>query len=225
MVSTKNISESKKQEKLARKFLRERNLLTSFNRFKRISPKRKKAIMIQQDGLSQNVLAFRRGNKVIIVDKFSLRTLATTKRFNLNQIESALQTRKLVKKMFGKKVFDTKISLLKLKELSRVPLTNVIQIERNAPLRKKVGRMFVSFTFTSEQNEVVTVEGGSQIVRTLISREDREKAFNEALNGAKSQLPFYNPKRTVVNWIHFSYFLPKKRVQPVIMEGKIKRAI
>lgn len=226
-----------KEERLAKDFLRERNLLTTFNRFKRLKGIKKKTIMTEQDGISQRLVIHKRGKRLIIRDAFSLRVLATTKRFNFKNILNAFSQKKETSYVLsiphkGKKRDGfIKKNILKLKELTRIPLTNVVQVDRLTPLRKKIGKLFINVTFISKSKlglpaERITVEGGSRKLRLLNVEGQREIAFNQAFQGALS-----NPAITfsydtfIINWIHFSYYIAKKKPQPIFQFENVLKAV
>ncbi len=115
-----------------------------------------------------------------------------------------------------------KENTIKLKELTRTPLTNVVQIDRSAPLTKKVGKIFINVTFIGKQKERFTVEGGSRELRLLGTNSQRKIAFDQAFAGALSLIQF-SYETFIINWVHFSYFIPKKKPQPVFhFENTIK---
>ena len=213
-----------KEKQLLRRFIKERNLLETFNRFRRISGIKTKEFTAKQDGQSHRLVAFKQGDKTIVLDAFSLRVMATTKKFDLQSIERGLQQTFTKKRRFGKKIFVQSAVAVKLREISRTPLTNVIVVDRTSPLSRKLGKIFVSVTLISDKGERFTAEGGSNQLRLLNSESERTKAFNEAFNGAVGQAPFYS-KNFIINWIHYSYFIGKKRPQPIFQHGRALRAV
>lgn len=214
-----------KEVRAAKDFLRQRNLLSTFNRFKKIRSLKKKSFTVEQDDISHRLVALKRGNRIIVLDAFSLRQLATTKRFNLNTIQRAFEGREVRTRKFGSKTFQAVKNKVSLSEVTRIPLVNVVEIQRRTALRKKVGRIYMSVTFTSEKGDVQTTEGGSRQPRLLSDIGERDKAYEEALFGAKSKLAFYDVKDFIINWIHFSYFIEKKKPQPIFQFEKSLKAV
>lgn len=212
------------EKRLLRRFIKEKNLLETFNRFRRIAGIKTKEFTVKQDEQSHRLVAFRKGDKTIVLDAFSLRVMATTKRFNLQSIERGSQQTKARKTRFGKKIFIQNQVVVKLREIARTPLTNVIAVDRTTWLAKKLGKLFISVTFTGEKGEKFVAEGGSRQLRLLNFQQERTKAFNEAFRGALGQVPF-SYKDFIINWIHYSYFIQKKRPQPIFQHGAAIRAV
>lgn len=222
---------TQKNERVARDFLRERNLLVTFNRFKRIKSIKKIRITTEQDDISQRLVIHKRGDKLVIRDAFSLRVLSITKKFNFRTIRNAFQMRKEKSIVFKNRAGQDKQGILrenvlKLKEITRIPLTNVIQVDRSAPLRRKVGRLFINVTFIGKRGQRITVEGGSNRPRLLNVISQQRIAFNEAFRGALGNVVVdFSYESFIVNWIHFSYFEEKKRPQPIFQFEKALRAV
>lgn len=186
-------------------FLRERKLIRVYNRYQKIKPYRKRKFTIQYHNVKKQLLVYKKKDKLYIVDQRTLKTLATTKKYNLNNIKAELSTPKLTKKKIANRQFDYLGNKIRLREVQRVRLTNFTQIDRTTPLRMKNGKLFMSVTFF-KGNTKTTKEGGSQRRRNMSISSEHRKSFDEAFGGALSQIDFsYDHYR--VNWIHYSYFI------------------
>ena len=77
---------------------------------------------------------------------------------------------------------------------------------------KRIAAVIRLNTRTEEELRLLNVEGQKKI------------AFNQAFQGALSQINFsYETFR--INWMHFSYFIEKKRPQAVFHHREIIRAV
>lgn len=198
------------KEQDARAFLRQRGLTKAFNRFRAIRKYPKRTIEIDRDGIRRKLLVYKRNKRLVIADFFTLKTQATTSKYNLSNIRAALaQSVTKQKKSIGAPL---RTPLISLKNHRTTPLKNTDLLELNKPLRGKVGRLFINVTFKKGEIKQ-TVEGGSRGSRALNITSEFRKAFDEAFTGALSQLKFYNWDAYKVNWIHYAYFTPKSKLR------------
>ena len=193
---------SKNTEKQLMQFLRERKLTSAFKRYKKIRYGRKLKIII--DGVNKNILVYKKNNKTIIADRYTLKTLATTKRFNLRNINKGFKEKIVIRN--GKKFRTTPV---KLKVIDTIKFKNTVHNDRTFALKKKVGKLFMSVTFIGKHKERKTVEGGSRKLRLLKVKSQYNIAFNEAFKGAWSQVNF-SPQDWIINWVHYSYVETRK---------------
>lgn len=185
-----------------KRFLRERKLLKSYKRFQKI--KRSRKIKVSVDGESKILLVYKEKGRTILANPYTLEKLATTKRYNIKNIEQGFKEKLTLKQ--GKK---TKTTPIKLKIIKKTYYDKTIHTERSFPLRKAIGKIFLSATFYGSRGIKTTTEGGSQTLRLLSSNTEREKSFEEAFRGAWGQVNF-SPQDWVINWIHYNYVRPKK---------------
>ena len=194
-----------------KKFLKERKLTSSFRKFQKIKKKRNFEVVV--DGERKFLTAYKKGNKTIIADRLSLRTLATTKKFNLTNVMSGFKSKKITSK-FGGKIIKKQTTPIKLKEVRREVLKNFSLVEKSNPIRKRVGQIYISVTFWKGKEESPTakqtVEGGSRKQRQLINNRNKRIAFDEAIKGAWSQVRF-SPDGYRVNYIHYAYYINRSR--------------
>ncbi len=211
-----------KSNKQIRSFLRERKLLGAFQRSQRI--KRKINFQTTIDGHKRDLIAYKKNGKTIVADKFSLRTVATTTRYNTRNVQNVIKNRVVVIRKIGRrskvgikanekqKIGDTskpfKTSTLKLNEVSRTFFEKSLHVRRTRPLRNKIGKLDISVTFFGKNKERFTAEGGSARTRLLTDKKELNKSFNEAFRGALSFITF-SYERFEINWMHFSYTLKR----------------
>ena len=212
----KNIKDSKRENKLLKKFITERGFRGSFRRYKNI--KRTVKFDVKFDDTSEQLIAYRRNKRTIVADRFTLKTLATTKRYNLANIQNAFRKKTFnVKRFKSKKIPEFKMSRydLQLKEISRTKLTNVFHTERTTFLKTLRGQLYIKVAFKSRSGGFAVVEGGSQKLRDFSGKDgesNRQKAFEEAFNGASSQAGFSWDDFEII-WIHYAYFIDRTSKQ------------
>lgn len=202
-------------------FLRERNLLTAFKRFQKI--KRSKRLKIDVDGTVLDVTIYKKGDKTIVADSLRLKTLATSKKYNTKTIIGQLKKReKVTSKVIKAGLTRTGIKIktkiktpkIKIKEIKRTLLSDksgIILIERQTPLRSRLGKLWINVTFIDKKDNKKIVEAGSATQRFLHKEDNRQKAFNEAMKGAFSQINF-SPKEIIINWVHYAYYEQDKNI-------------
>jgi len=178
-------------------FLKERGLKKAFNRYKKI--KYKKTEIINLDGRKTKILIYKKNNKTIIADHRTLKTMVTTKKYNLSNYKKALQTNLVPTKDGFRRERNLKFNFLYTDRMKNVEINRY-----EKPRRGKVGKVFVSIT-AHKGKRSKTVEGGSRKTRLLTIAKEREVATQEAINGALSRLPFYGDNYTV-NWVNFVYY-------------------
>jgi len=205
-------------------FLKERGLLQAFKRAKNLE--RQKKITVEQDGRKQSLILtrelYKKQKTTVIRDFFSLRKLGSSKR-SIKSTESDLKTRaEKTSFLFGKQL-KTNFYKKRLNEIQRTPLTNFVLNERTNPYRKKLGQMYIDVTFYAKGKKR-TVEGGSHSPADLSIKSNKLRAFNEAFAGALSLIDFsYETFR--INFIHYSYFIPKRKIQPVFHAGAAEAVV
>lgn len=228
-MTTPNLKSSSTLTGSQKRFLKERGLFTAFQRAKRI--KKATRAEITQDDRKQVILLERRTfagddklirKKTIIRDFFSLRVLGTSKK-NINQTLSDLKVKDKKAYNFSGKRFTSNFYKKRLIENRRIPLNNVILVERTRNLGRKFGQIYLNITFYKNETRK-NVEAGSHSPSDLSDKNNRNIAFDEAFKGCLSQIDF-SYDRYEVNWIHYAYFIPKQKVQPVFQEREIEVAI
>lgn len=211
-------------------FLRERGLLRQFKaqpkpisfsfflqragqagflkRVSNLSGKRLKKVEATQNGVKLRLLAFREKGKTKVLDFQTLKQVAVTTRYTPKNIRQGIETSKTGKKRIGKEDVIVKRPDVRVSLIEREFTPNFFQTVRQFPLKKKLGKVFLSVTFFKGNNRM-TVEGGSRRLRNLSSAREFRMSYDEAFKGAMSQINF-SYERFVINWVHYSYFLPRK---------------
>jgi len=188
--------------KRLQKFLRDRGIkeLTSrkqklaFGRYEKIGKHVRYEVNI--DGQKRVIIAHKRKDMVILRDFYTLDVLATTKRYKLTKIrfEKKLVIRQNVKYLEYP---------IKLRYLRRIPLTRKELVYYSRPQRG-AGQVYLNITFSSRYRSMIA-EGGSRRPRSMKVFSERNRAYDEAFQGALSQIDFSYEDYTV-NWLYYAYY-------------------
>jgi len=203
---------SKTTEKQLRKFLKERNLQKSFRVFQSIKGKRRRRININFEGEKKELLVFKRKKKLIIADAFTLRTLATTTKFNIKNVEKGFipskKTRKfsvvnsrgeVIKGLFRK---SAPIKL-KVTDTTLLRKTNSFKVTRTRAISQRFGRVLLNITFFKGRIHQ-TVEAESFSFLVVNKKNDKAQAFKEAYRRCVSQISF-SYETFIINHVRFVY--------------------
>lgn len=214
------------------RFLQKRNLITAYKRFRKI--KRSTRTKISVDGNVLDVTIYKKGDKTVIADTLTLKTLATSTKYNTRSIRKVIDKKvrtRVVKvdnnrfkqglnyKSTGLINNDRSINnnIIKIKELRRTSLSlKTDLVERSTPLYKKEGLLWIDITFykhnlmTGQVIRKKRVQMGSGKQYLLYISSERQKAFDKAFNLAISQLDF-SPTGYKIHWIHYAYYIKAKR--------------
>lgn len=205
----RNLKNTKRERKLLKKFITERGLRGSFRRYRNI--KRSIKFDVKIDDTPERLIAYRRKDRTIVADRFTLKTLATTKRFNLANIQLAFKKKSFNVKQFKSNKIPAFVQskyILELREISKTRMTNVFHVQRTRALKTLRGQIYIKVAFRSKSGAFRIVEGGSQILRDLSIKSEKQKAFEEAFNGASSQAGFSWDDFEII-WVHYAYFIDR----------------
>lgn len=176
------------------KELTSRNQKLAFKRYEKIGKSIRYEVNI--DGQKRVIIAHKRKDKVVLRDFYTLDVLASTKRYKLTKIP------------FNKKlVIRENVKYLeypiKLRYLRRIPLTKkeLVYYSRS---QRGAGQIYLNITFTSRHRSM-TVEGGSRRPRSMKVFSERNRAYDEAFQGALSQIDFSYEDYTI-NWLYYAYY-------------------
>lgn len=212
------------KRRLFQSFLRERGLQTIFRRFNKLSQRKRKSVTLQVGGENRPAVAFKTKNRIIFRDPQSLAIISSTSKFKrLKDVPQFFRFLERDKSEFLGIKTTNNVGKFKPQfrrtDVSREIFKNTVHVETLRPLRKKVGKIFLSITFfkgssLDRATSKVTFEGGSRKLRLLTDRSQRQEAFDEAFQGALSFLNF-SYDGFVVNRIRFFYKLPKQQTSLV----------
>jgi hypothetical protein len=200
-------------EARARQFLKERGLLKAFNKRQKITSRVVTATGSFQ-GVQRKYLIYRKNKSLVVADFVNLRT------------EGVFRSRKI-----QEVIVSIKENKFKPRIIREVPFTNFTMIERSSPINRKTfskkekrivkvqGRLFMNITFIglgkNGMPRSVTVEAGSRKNKDLSDARQQQTAWDEAFQGALSQITFsYTTFK--VNWTRFSYFRPIKKITTTV---------
>ena len=167
------------------KFLDERGLKKSYRKYQKIKYKRRQKLVI--DGERLNVYIYKKKGKTHVVNAYDLKEIVTTKKYNTKQVGKQLEKNNLTPKF---------ISQIRYKNFT---------LERSKSIRRtKVGQVLVNLTATKGKQKQ-TVEEMTGFTVPLVSKNERVRAEQKAVERCMAQLNFYDPSDIQINFIHYIY--------------------
>lgn len=215
----KKISERQKGI-LARKFIKEQGLTTSFSRFRRLKSTRKQKLEIIRDKYDntqkrEHILVLKERGRTVFRDFRTYDKLASTKQNSNQAIKSLFGVKKGrvgVSSVRGWGVLnETKTSKLKLKNtetrtsyneqrnlLRKVEMTNVAK-------RKMVGFAVVDVTMIGKSGNKKRVQARSKGNQSLYTRKGKDAAITNAISNA-SAVAGFSPIDVILHNFWFEYW-------------------
>ena len=201
----RNLSREFKESKLSQSvYLTRKRLTYSFKKDKTIKRRVRFSSTIDDD--KRNLISYRKNNKTVLADAYTLREITRTKKYSTRNIKFAINLRRQEIKTLDGKQAKVNERILKLNTLRRTRTENYLRIDRSTPL-KKIGRLIANITFIGRLGQRATSEGGSASYRDLTIERQYNIALKEAIRGAWASPNIrFSPKDFYVNWIQYRYY-------------------
>lgn len=213
---------AKANQREIRKFLRERRLTSSFNKWKSIKRVKKRVIEVSYSNYDWTirrgkVYVFRQKNKTIFRD-FSTLLIVGKSRRKIGEAIKAAFTRKTELKPFKVRGWDVgysfKDSKLKLKNINKTQsynqaLERLRTVERrNTTRRSMQGMVVCDLTYVAGNGSRKRIQIRSKL-DFLGNKKTRDRLINENISNG-SGLAGFSPVDVIINGIWFEYWIDKR---------------